>query len=79
MQAAPAQAGGENAGSCLFFLFFKIPPSTPGLPSQAVWAVFVFQGLSAPPCPQYHRDLQEQLDKTVPQRQQSPKDTKAFR
>ena len=31
-----------------FFLFFKISLGNPRLESQAVWAVFVFQGLSAP-------------------------------
>ena len=66
MQAPPAQAGGENAGSYLFFLFFKVLPSTPGLLSQGMWAVFVFQGLSAPPGPQYHTDLQNSwTDKTA--------------
>ena len=66
MQAPPAQAGGENAGSCLFFLFFKVLASTPGLPSQGMWAVFVFQGLSPPPGLQCHRDLQNSwTDKTA--------------
>ena len=40
-----------------FFLLFKIPLSNPRLESQAMWAVFVFQALSAPPWPQWQQRL----------------------
>ena len=49
-----AKAEGRDASSFpfFFFLLFKIPLSKPKTESQAMWAVFVFQGLSALPCPQ---------------------------
>ena len=36
-----------------FFLFFKMPVSNPRQESQAMWVVFIFQGLCVPPCPKY--------------------------
>ena len=38
-------------------MFFKILLGNPRPESQAVWAVFVFQGLSVPPCPRCRQRL----------------------
>ena len=54
----------EVQAPLLSFLFFKIPLSNPRLVSQVVWAVFVFQSLSALPCPQCRQSLEGAVGQT---------------